>query len=93
MFRKITGYLKRKVLAASVAVSVAVMTAVPALASSPPAFANSDGVIDSAAFDPLVTGITGNIGVVMPKVMIILALLIGLGVAIALFKKNATPGK
>lgn len=92
MFKAFRAKIKRKALGVCVAVSLAVMTAVPTFASGSPAFANSDGIIDSSAFDPLVTGVTGNIGVVMPKVLIVIALLIGIGVAIALFKKHAKPG-
>lgn len=67
--------------------ALSVLLAVPAFASSSVA----DGTIDPALFDPMVTAVTGNIGAVLPKVLIIVGLLVGIGVVIALVKRNAKP--
>lgn len=87
--RKIKAFVsaqKCKLMFAAVPVATAMMAAVPAFATI-----SADGTIDPTLFDPLVTGITSNIGAVMPKLMIILALLVGLGVVIMLVKKHARP--
>lgn len=79
---------KKALLMAAMPAATAMMAVVPAFAT--PAI-DADGVIDPTLFDPLVTGVTGNIGAVMPKLLIIVAMLVGIGVVIALVKKNARP--
>lgn len=78
--------LKRKIMMPLMTASTAVVLAVPTFAADP---VSSDGVIDATAFDPMVSGITGNVGAVLPKVIVVLGLLVGIGVVIGLVRKHA----
>lgn len=79
---------KMKLMAPAVGLSTALMLSVPAFAAEDGA---TSATIDPALFDPLVDGVTGNVSAVMPKVLVVVGLLTGLGVVLALFKKHARP--
>ncbi len=81
---------RRRAVMASVCSATAMMLAVPAFASGSSG-SGTDGALDPTLFDPLVSGVTSNISAVLPKVLIVVALLVGLGVVISLFKKHAKP--
>lgn len=83
--KKVLDAAKRKLFTVAAAGTTMALTAVPAFA------AEGDGVLDPTLFDPLVSGITGNISAVLPKVIVVVALLVGLGVVIGLVKKHARP--
>lgn len=76
----------RKSTAFMVAISALVMMAIPSFAAD---LDLSTGVLPADAFDPMVTAVTSNIGAVLPKVLILAGLIIGIGLAVMLFKKFA----
>ena len=86
--KEVFRMFRRRAVMASVCAASAMLLAVPAFASSG---TSTDGALDPALFDPLVSGVTSNISAVLPKVLIVVALLVGLGVVISLFKKHAKP--
>lgn len=80
------GSLSRKIMLFPLAVSSMVMMAIPSFAAD---LDLSTGVLPADAFDPMVTAVTSNIGAVLPKVLILAGLIIGIGLAVMLFKKFA----
>ncbi|WP_140401333.1 hypothetical protein, partial [Anaerotruncus colihominis] len=84
--RRLTAW-RRRISMLAAAWTIMVLMAVPAFAAESSA-ASGDGVLDPSLFDPLVSGITGNISAVLPKVIVVVALLVGLGVVIGLVKKH-----
>lgn len=88
--KKVLDAAKRKLFTVAAAGTTMALTAVPAFAAELSA-ASGEGVLDPTLFDPLVSGITGNISAVLPKVIVVVALLVGLGVVIGLVKKHARP--
>ncbi len=88
--KKVLNAAKRKLFTVAAAGTTMALMAVPAFAAESSG-APADGVLDPTLFDPLVSGITGNISAVLPKVIVVVALLVGLGVVIALVKKHARP--
>lgn len=89
--KKVLDAAKRKLFTVAAAGTTMALTAVPAFAAEPGASGETTGVLDPELFDPLVSGITGNISAVLPKVIVVVALLVGLGVVIGLVKKHARP--
>ena len=87
--KEVFANFKRKAMVPVVGVSSAVMLSVPAFAADGDTVANADGVIDPALFDPLVNGVTGNISAVLPKILIVVGVIVGIGVVITLFKRHA----
>lgn len=83
--KEILAAFQRKAMVPVVGMTTALMMSVSAFAEEPTA------TIDPALFDPLVTSVTGNVSAVLPKVLIVVGLLVGIGVVIALFKKHAKP--
>ena len=71
-----------------VAVCTVALLSVPAFASG---ISAPGETLDPALFDPLVSGVTSNVSAILPKVIVIVGLLIGLGVVIGLIKKHARP--
>lgn len=88
--KKVLNAAKRKLFTVAAAGATMALMAVPAFAAESSG-ASVDGVLDPTLFDPLVSGITGNISAVLPKVIAVVALLVGLGVVIALVKKHTRP--
>ena len=88
--KKVLDAAKRKLFTVAAAGTTMALTAVPAFAAESSA-ASGEGVLDPTLFDPLVSGITGNISAVLPKVIVVVALLVELGVVIGLVKKHARP--
>ena len=88
--KKVLDAAKRKLFTVAAAGTTMALTAVPAFAAESLA-ASGEGVLDPTLFDPLVSGLTGNISAVLPKVIVVVALLVGLGVVIGLVKKHARP--
>ncbi|OUP62226.1 hypothetical protein B5F11_20870 [Anaerotruncus colihominis] len=87
--KKVLDAVKRKLFTVAAAGTTMALTAVPAFAAG--SSAPDSGTLDPELFDPLVSGITGNISAVLPKVIVVVALLVGLGVVIGLVKKHARP--
>lgn len=86
--RRLTAW-RRRISMLAAAWTIMVLMAVPAFAAG--SSAPDSGTLDPELFDPLVSGITGNISAVLPKVIVVVALLVGLGVVIGLVKKHARP--
>lgn len=87
--KKVLDAAKRKLFTVAAAGTTMALMAVPAFAAG--SSAPDSGTLDPELFDPLVSGITGNISAVLPKVIVVVALLVGLGVVIGLVKKHARP--
>lgn len=88
--KSVFARFNRKAMAVSLAVTSVMMLSVPAFAvEGAPIIDTTTGIVDATAFDPLVTSVTGNIGAVFPKVVIILGLVVGLSVVIGFVRKNA----
>lgn len=77
--------LSRKFILLPLAVSSLVMMSIPSFAADD----ISTGVLPADTFEPMVTAVTSNIGAVLPKVLILAGLIIGIGVAVMIFKKFA----
>lgn len=80
---------KQKAVMTACCASAAMMLAIPSFAVDDTTTAGS--TLDPTLFDPLVNGVTSNISAVLPKVLVVVALLVGLGVVITLFKRHARP--
>lgn len=92
MFSKMKDFAttaKRKCLSLAVGATSVMMLSVPSFAAD--VVDPLTGVIDPTAFDPLVSSVTGNVAAALPKVVVVVGLLLGLGVVIALFRRNARP--
>ncbi len=91
MIQKIRKYgrtLEQRLSAWLVAVCTVALLSVQAFASGS---SSASETLDPALFDPLVSGVTSNVSAILPKVIVIVGLLIGLGVVIGLIKKHARP--
>lgn len=86
--KEILAAFQRKAMVPVVGMTTALMMSVSAFAAEGD---TATATIDPALFDSLVTGVVGNISAVLPKVLVVIALLLGLGAVIALFKKHARP--
>ena len=80
--RRLTAW-RRRISMLAAAWTIMVLMAVPAFAAG--SSAPDSGTLDPELFDP------GNISAVLPKVIVVVALLVGLGVVIGLVKKHARP--
>lgn len=86
--RKRGRSIQQRLSAWLVAVCTVALLSVSAFASGS---STPSETLDPALFDPLVSGVTSNVSAILPKVIVIVGLLIGLGVVIGLIKKHARP--
>ena len=87
MMQKVKSFFRRKVCAPMIGAMTVCALSVPAFAAEP--VDPVTGVVDPAAFDPLVTAVTGNVSALMPKVLVVVGLILGVTVAIGFFKRHA----